>query len=156
MLAHTQRLLVSILLIGSMLSIASSCYAEEDEAAFACLDQFVLPKYPSLARQARVHGIVTLHVQFVKGGTTEKSILSEAHNLLKQAVKDAAATANFSSKCAGREIRVVFSFELDLEARPRNFDDGSIILQSPNRIIIRAAPFPLSGSISGEKKPSSF
>jgi TonB family protein len=154
MATYVQRLLVGMLLVGSVLPITATSYAEEDQTPFACLEQFTVPRYPSLARQARIQGAVTLQVKVGEAGRTEKLILSEAHNLLKQTVEDAAATAKFSSKCAGREIRVVFSFELDLEARPRNFDDGSVILQCPNRITIRAAPFPLSGSSSGKKEPT--
>jgi TonB family protein len=154
MMRYGQNLSVGAIVLVWALWNPTNSHAEEDQKAFTCLEQLTIPKYPLIARQARREGIVELLVRIGDTGRTENSTRSDANILLQEAVMDAANRAKFSGRCAGYEIRMAFIFELNLQADPRTADDGTITLESPNKITIRAAPFPLSGSGSQRKNRS--
>jgi hypothetical protein len=141
-----QRTLIPVALLACWLLVFSTSLSASDDQGLACFEELVLPKYPLLARQARIEGDVILRVWVDQPGRLTSSVNPEGPTLLKPAVERVLNTAKFSKACVGKDSRLVFSFQLDPSAEPQNFDNGTIIIRWPDRIILRAAPFPMSGS----------
>lgn len=113
---------------------------------FACIEELTIPKYPALARQARLQGQVEVRVALNESGKAIKTINSSAAPLLRQAVEKALDASRFSVSCPTHEFTIVFAFELDLDAPPKTPDEGTVVIRRTGTIVIRAVTFPLSGS----------
>ena len=132
--------------VSASFLMATTSRADEKNA-FNCMERLAVPRYPLIARQASLEGTVELEVHLdVEARKVRKSIRSKANPILKEAVDDAAARASFLDHCSGQEIRLLFVFQLELQADPKLYDPGDVVLQSPNRITIKAARFPLNAS----------
>jgi len=112
---------------------------------FACIQELAVPKYPALARQARIQGIVEVRVELKDSSKPATIIISDAP-LLRKAVANAMESSRFLETCTDNHFTIVFSFELDLSAPPRTFDEGAVVIRWPGTVIIRATRFPISGS----------
>lgn len=113
--------------------------------SFGCLEELIAPKYPPLARQARLQGTVEVRVD-LRDRTTPTTTITGTHALLRSAVADALEGSRFQRACAEGEFKIVFLFEMDLSAPPRAHDEGTVIIRWPGTVVVRARRFPLSGS----------
>jgi TonB family protein len=136
------RAIVSLFGVG----LANVC-ALNAQPLFGCIEELTIPKYPALARQARLQGKVHVKVDLNGSGKAIRSFSAEAAPILRDSVREVLETSKFSASCPTREFTIVFAFELDLNASPRAFDEGTVILRGAATIVIRAVRFPLSGSI---------
>jgi hypothetical protein len=114
------------------------------QPGLGCIEELAIPKYPRLARQARLQGVVEVRFEPKDPLVPETTIISNVA-LLRNAVVAAIATSRFRESCVDTEFKIMFSFEIDLAAPPRADDDGTVIIRWPGTIIIRARRFPLSG-----------
>jgi hypothetical protein len=125
-----------------LLCFAIACMSVSQGAepeGWSCVATLTFPKYPELARQARLSGTVTLVV--VRSGDTR--ISSTAPGLLRQAIQNIVRSVTLRPNCTRVSLNFVFSID---ESRPRRTtDSGDIMLEAPARVLITAAPFPLSG-----------
>jgi len=135
--------LVPLLCVG-----LGNIYSLGAQPNFVCIEELTIPKYPALARQARLQGDVGVRVALNESGKAIKTINTSAAPLLRQAVADALDASRFSASCPRNEFTIVFTFELDLDAPPKTFDEGTVIIRGVGTIVIRAVRFPLSGSTS--------
>lgn len=134
--------LVPLLCLG----LGSTCLLNA-QPNFACMEELTIPKYPALARQARLQGQVEVRVVFSESGKALRTINANATPLLRQAVEKALDASRFSLSCPMHEFTIVFAFELDLEAPPKTPDEGTVVIRRTGTIVIRAVTFPLSGSM---------
>jgi hypothetical protein len=114
------------------------------QPGIGCIEELAIPKYPTLARQARLQGVVEVRVEHKDPVVPATTIVSNI-TLLRNAVAAAIATSRFRRSCVDTEFTIIFSFEIDPAAPPRATDDGTVIIRWPGTIIIRASGFPLSG-----------
>jgi hypothetical protein len=112
---------------------------------WSCVEQFRLPQYPPLARQARLTGTVHLQAMTGKDGRTTTRITTTGRKLLKEAVEQVASSLIIARECGARVISIHVSFELDEKERPKSHDSGSHLIVAPDRLVVRAPTFPLSG-----------
>jgi hypothetical protein len=85
-----------------------------------------------------------------EGERVRTSTESAAPKLLRQAIEKIAKSATVSQDCT--RLALEFVFDIDESWPRRTTDSGDIVLESPNRILIRAAPFPLSGETTAPTK----
>ena len=78
-----------------------------------CVVELELPNYPSLARQARLEGILKAEVKISASGRADGGVeVSGAHPLFINAVRRALVEASFRKTCAGRTLGLTFEFRL--------------------------------------------
>jgi hypothetical protein len=130
------------------LFIATSVNLSAAMPSFGCIEEMPVPKYPALARAARMQGIVEVLVEFQESLRRPSVSLNSGPKLLQKAVAAAFDHARFPNECTEKRFVVRFSFEIDLNATPRNFDEGAVIIRWPGTVIIRASRLPMSGSSS--------
>jgi TonB family protein len=128
------------------LGLASICLLSA-QPNLTCIEELTIPKYPPLARQARLQGQVEVRVALKESGKVIKTISTSAAPLLRQAVERALDASRFSVSCPHHEFSIVFAFELDLDAPPKTPDEGTVVIRRTGTIVIRASTFPLSGSM---------
>jgi hypothetical protein len=92
-----------------------------------------------------VDGAVELVLDVDADATVGRYHLLGGHLLLRGEAEKSARHAQINPLCGGQQLRIILLFEIDKTLKPRNPDDGTVILRAPNRIIIRAARFPVSG-----------
>ena len=92
----------------------------------SCVERLQMPVYPPLARQASIAGTVTTIVALMADGSAQ--VDAEGHRLLTQAVEKAIKASIFRKECAGKSIKLLFSFvaggELDPEKLPYRISFG--------------------------------
>jgi hypothetical protein len=66
-----------------------------------------------------------------------------ADKLLREAVENIATSARMSRNCD--RLIVEFEFAIDESKPRRRMDSGDVVLEKPNRVLITAGAFPLSG-----------
>jgi hypothetical protein len=133
------------LMILGVLALASVSRTSAATGAWSCVNELVLPKYPSLARQARIEGTVRVFVEIGAKGDHKASIEPGSHKLLRQAVEKSLKDAEFNQDCASRNVTLDFVFTIDAARKPRTADDGELAIKAPGEVIIKAAPFPMTG-----------
>ena len=92
--------------------IAQLAFAQQGDRSLGpqCIESLQIPRYPVVARLARISGSVHASV-VVFGGAAKMIDIDEAVNpLLRAAVKDALVASSFSVKCDGTALRLVFTF----------------------------------------------
>jgi hypothetical protein len=119
-----------------------NCSWSSDPATFACAEKLSVPRYPELARQARLSGAVRLSL-LRDGETVRVTTESTADKLLREAVEYIATSARMSRDC--NRLTVEFVFAIDESKPRRKMDSGDVALEKPNRVLITASAFPLSG-----------
>lgn len=141
-----------LLFISGMFGLLDTGVFTAQAAAFeglCCAEELPLPKYPILARQARLAGVVSVEVNLGQNDAPITSIYSSAAPLFRDAVKLALEGAKFSNRCR-YPVKIDFIFEMDVGRKATTSDDGSITVRPPGSVLIKAAPFPMSGETGGK------
>ena len=77
----------------------------------ACVQSLTVPKYPIIARAARVIGEVRTTI-VIPASAGPAEIKLEGPAMLTSALKGPLAEAKFFTQCAGRMVKLVFRFQL--------------------------------------------
>jgi TonB family protein len=72
---------------------------------------YEVPKYPPIARMARIAGQVTFTITVTQDGTIANLKFLQGHVLLRKAVESAVSTWKFAHEAAGQEIRAAVDFK---------------------------------------------
>lgn len=111
---------------------------------FECFDNPVVPEFPQAALRGKVDGTVWIHVQITSQDTAGKitnevsSAWSDASKLLVPPVEKAVQASKFKADCAGKEVAVVYRYELHGEpvASPKVTNR----MEKPNIMFIESQP----------------
>ena len=74
---------------------------------------YELPKYPPIARAARIEGLVELSAKIDNNGNVDSVSLITGHPMLRGAAQAAVATWKFPTEAAGREVQLKIQFNLN-------------------------------------------
>ncbi len=96
------------------------------------------PKYPPLALQARISGLVVARFHVDAAGSPQ-GIQLEGDRFLTPALDTLIRRTTFPKECHGRDLDVTFRFRLD-EAAPAT---PSVAFNTPNEYVITAGPQPI-------------
>lgn len=116
----------------------------QDATNAVCAEKIQMPSYPSLARQARIVGTISVTVQLGPNGTVEKiSAQSHLNNDRAQAIlltpiEMSLRKSQFRGDCAG--MLLVLEFEFRLDGDPYDRQTQEIAFGYPNRFWITARP----------------
>jgi TonB family protein len=80
---------------------------------------YSLPKYPPIARLARIDGDVALSVTVAADGTVSKVAFVSGHPMLRLAVESEAAKWKFPAEAAGRKLDFVIAFRTNCPTAQR-------------------------------------
>ena len=137
-----------ILAVGAVSSItfvefASAQSAQSPDAPHSevVLTKLAQPRYPPLARQARIQGDVEVTVGVRKDGSIESAVIASGHALLKEAALESAQNSQY--ECRGRR-EAVTSCSLLYTFQPATGDANqpqvAAVTQSRNHITVVAEP----------------
>jgi hypothetical protein len=139
-MANVKQRFVMLLTIFLMASVGSA-EAQEDHSpteSARCIESLEIPKYPSLARSARLAG--TVHVHAVIAGRSATQITADgAHPILREAVETSLSNSEFYSNCDKKEIRLVFTFKIE-GSQTVTYDTGAVRFRWPNEFTITVRP----------------
>src|SRR5262249_827341 len=74
---------------------------------------YVLPKYPPVARAARISGPVTFTATVTPAGDATSIRFVEGHVLLQKTVESAVGSWKVGADAAGQEIRATVDFKIN-------------------------------------------
>jgi hypothetical protein len=77
-----------------------------------------LPKYPPLARAARVSGVVSFTLDVTSGGAVDKFQVISGHPLLRNAVEAEVTKWTFSTDATGQSIQGAIEFSINCSLKP--------------------------------------
>jgi TonB family protein len=83
-----------------------------------CVERIQIPRYPPLAKQARIEGSITASVVLLSDGTvhdietTVESRYGHAKDLFGSPVEKVIKAAKFRSGCSEKIVELVFHFDL--------------------------------------------
>jgi hypothetical protein len=118
-----------------------SAEAQEDRSApgsIQCIESLEIPKYPPLARSARLGGTVQVHAVIAHRSATQITV-DGAHRILQEAVETSMSNSEFSSSCDKEGIHVVFIFKIE-GSQTVNRDTGVVKFRWPNEFTITVRP----------------
>jgi TonB family protein len=107
---------ISGLFLAMAIVLTVGGFAQQAMPPIAVLSELSQPIYPPLARQANIHGDVSVSVTVQPDGKTEAAFES-GHPLLKQAALDSAQKSRFECHVCSSPVayRLVYSFRLAKE-----------------------------------------
>ena len=133
-----QRLVIALTM---SLTAFRSAEAQQDRSApesARCIESLEVPKYPTLARSARLAGSV--HVDAVIAHSSATQITVEgAHRILQEAVERSMSNSEFSSSCDKKEIHLIFTFKIE-GSQTESYDTGAVKFRWPNEFTITVRP----------------
>jgi|SRR5579862_4436566 len=112
------RLLVVIVLSGTLNGQTNSPPHAHDGTNMDCIERIEIPRYPPLATQARIESSITASVALSSDGAvhdikiTAESKYKQARNLFGPPVENVIKAAKFRSGCSEKTITLVFHFDL--------------------------------------------
>src|SRR5690349_21811846 len=90
----------------------------QSDPNMACVERIEIPRYPTLAAQARLEATITASVVISREGSAERvdvqaeSRSASAESIFGPPVRKVIRDARFRSHCAGETVRFVFHFNL--------------------------------------------
>lgn len=136
------RACLLLLLSSGILAVAQT------ETNIACVERLEIPAYPTLAKQARIAGVLTTTVLLgpeasvgrITSEWSSQSISgSKPESIFLPVVEKSLRASTFAKSCAGKRVTLVFNFLLS--GNPRLQETASFF-GYPNQFWI-AAPIPL-------------
>lgn len=118
-----------------------SAEAQQDRSApesVRCIESLEIPKYPSLARSARLDGTVQVHAVIAHRSATQITV-DGAHRILQEAVETSMSNSEFSSSCDKKGIDLVFIFKIE-GSQTVTHDTGAVKFRWPNEFTITVRP----------------
>jgi TonB family protein len=112
--------------------------APQGEVVLANLSR---PRYPPLARQARIQGDVEVTVRVRLDGSVEAAAIASGHPMLKQAALESAQNSQYECRrCseAGMSYSMVYTFRIATEYS--NQPQTTSVTQSQNHVTVVAEP----------------
>jgi len=79
----------------------------------------ILPKYPPLARVARVEGAVTFKIEVDANGGVRDITFDSGSTLLRGVVEEAVSTWRFTEEAFNQQVQATFDFALNCANRPK-------------------------------------
>lgn len=111
----------------------------DDWQGVACIEEMEIPRYSYVARLALKTGTVHALVKIGEGGRLSDVILDAPDPRLADEVRGwIKHTARFRPSCAGREVRLLFTFRL--EGEPTHYTFAIVRFRPPNHFIIISQP----------------
>jgi hypothetical protein len=135
-----QRLLTVIALLPGLMAFGSAKAQQgrSDSESVRCAESLEIPKYPPLARSARLAGAVHVHAMIVHRSATQITV-DGAHPILRTAVETSLSNSEFSSSCDKRGIDLVFIFRIE-GSQTATHDTGTVKFGWPNEFTISVRP----------------
>jgi TonB family protein len=155
MLAHSKLsgmkcgLIALILAVGAaslftFVEFASAQSAQGSDAAqsgVVVLTKLSQPRYPPLARQARIEGDVVVTVSVRQDGSVESALTASGHAMLKEAALESAQTSQYECRECSEAVMsysLVYTFLLATELA--NQTPQVSVTQSQNHVTVVAEP----------------
>lgn len=113
------------------------------QSPFECIEELALPKFPPLARSARISGLVEYTITFTPGAPAQLKLHPGAHPLLRSAVENALRETRFTATCPVGEIPLSFLFEYDPNDPFSELDVGKSVINPKGQFRIRASNRPI-------------
>ena len=138
-----------------LLAIAVSASAMKKEAVEVCVVQVLTPRYPPIARQARIEGEVQMEVLLTPNGSVREIKPINGHPLLQQAADESIRQWKFkcsSWKCP-ENLKVPLVVVFRLRSETKHSDCPHITVSQPpikleitsHRSIVNTDAAPTSG-----------
>lgn len=116
------------------------CSAAVSDAA--CLTELTVPRYPELARQAHMQGVVKATLLIGASGRVDRVSIQTPQKLLELTIRRALLTVKISPSCHDTQVPLVFEFQLEDLVRP--YDPGQVSYRAPLTFVIRAGIPPIN------------
>jgi hypothetical protein len=123
---------------------SGSTVSAQDPTNAMCAEKIQIPSFPSLARQARLSGTLSVNVKLGPSGTVDEiSAQSHLNNDRAQAVllipiEKALRNSQFRRDCAGKLVILEFDFRIDGD--PYDSQTQEVAFGYPNRFWITTRP----------------
>ncbi|MGA9964281.1 MAG: energy transducer TonB [Terriglobales bacterium] len=129
-------------------SAQSSQSSGAAQSGVVVLTKLAQPRYPPLARQARIQGDVEVTVGVRQDGSVESAVIASGHAMLREAALESAQNSQFECRGCGEAVTsysLVYSFQLATERTAGlPHDDGDPqpihVFQSQNHVTVVAEP----------------
>lgn len=123
-----------------------AAHAQTPESNVSCVERLTIPEYPALAKQAQIQGTITATFTVPSLGSSPKVKTEYSGPLdgkkvvamLQVTVEKAIHGATFRQGCAGKQVRLIFHFELIDD--PRTRPTQSVSFGSGNEFWISVVP----------------
>ncbi len=133
--------LLALLVAGSPSASAGSDSQENPSGSLACVIKLRIPRYPPIARFARLEGTADATVELGEKGAVRRVKVTGVGSVLQDEVESNLLASEFSPTCSGSSIRLVFSFVITGDAEIGR-TVTSTTFESPNRFVLLTAPAP--------------
>lgn len=125
-----------------LFTIASCMQASGENATDGCLIELFIPKFPPLARQARIDSSAVITLTVGTGGRAENIEMGQLHGVFRREVDASLKRSRFDSRCNGKKVQ--FSFSFKVEGKPVYGPAAAdVCFRPPNEFIISAPPSEL-------------
>lgn len=123
------------ILVGLTFLLAAS---NVDQSWLSCIDELTIPRYPPLARQARLVGTVTAVIQISDSRGPDLRVEGE-EPILRAVTEDTLRRSRFRSACAGKKLTLRYTFLIEGPASELP-DSTSIRIKTPDEFVISTPP----------------
>jgi len=125
--------------LGLVPSLSESQPAGADLTGMSCIQRLDIPRYPGVARRARVQGVVEVttglkadgsieSIRFAPARDRSESILAAFHPEIEKAIR----ASKFSANCTAKAVKVNFRFRLFPQANALEDDERRVWFEYPN------------------------
>ncbi len=133
------RKVIIFVSLGAGTVICSAQSGANRPTSLECVDLLQIPRYPPVARQARLAGVARVHVSTISGESAAGVEVSGVPRILRQAVERALTTSKFSARCRNGGVDFIFVFKVS--GQPTEINDfGSVTFRWPNEFVISVPP----------------
>jgi hypothetical protein len=126
-----------LVLVGAVYNACIAWPADTD--LIGCVDLLKIPAYPSLARQARLTGMVRVTVVLGDNGLVAETKVNDVERLLGTAVEQSISGSSFRRDCKAHSVDVTFEFKIEGEPSPHH-TTGEVSFKPPNHFVIIVPP----------------
>jgi hypothetical protein len=136
-------ILAIILCLGSVCSAQAPQSTQARQSTrdpFECVEEFFIPAYTSLARNAGSRGTALVHLRF-SSGAADISVSGVTADL-EASVLSAMKRSTFRKSCVGKGAE--FTFQFMVEVGGGTIGNPMVSFAPPNKFIIRVAPGPIN------------
>jgi hypothetical protein len=127
--------------VQALVALALLCPAgirAQTGSPMECVSALRLPRYGALAREAKIAGKGSVHLQVGPDGRASNLKIVGLHPLLERELTIAAEEARFLEPCAGKSL--VFEFTFSIEGEPSRDKGLAIRYEYPNHFVLTVHP----------------